>query len=204
MSMPRRCGGCWRFWAGDLALGAGQRRGDGEETGHHALDITVDGCRALPVGDGSDGSSGIVADPRQLAELGLRCRKLAAMPLDHGAGASVQVPRAGVIAKPRPGGKHLAELGFSQRVHVGPAAKEGGIARQHRLDRRLLQHDLAQPHTIGIGFLVRGGPPGQMPSLAVIPGKHSIGEVLSLKPGNRCLAPLHCRNSTRASPRLMV
>ena len=67
--------------------------------------------------------------------------------------------RARVIAEAGPGGEHLAELGPRQRRHVRPAAKKDGIARQHRLDRGLLQHDLAEPDLVRVWPLARRGAP---------------------------------------------
>ena len=103
----------------DLRLGRRQRRGDGEEPRHHALDIAVDGRRPRAEGDGGDCRGGIVADAWQRAELGLGRREAPAMALDHLPRAGVQVAGAGVIAKPGPGGEHLAKLGGGKRAHIG-------------------------------------------------------------------------------------
>ena len=99
------------------------------------------------------------------------------MALDHLAGAGVQVSRPRVIAKACPGGEHFAKLGVGKRRHVRPAAQEVGVARQHGLDRGLLQHDLAQPHPIGVWRHAGRGAPGQQAPLPVVPGKENASVI---------------------------
>ena len=188
----------------DLGLGGGQRRGHGEKPRHHALDIAVDRRCALAEGDCRDGGGGIVADARQPAECGLVLGEPAPVPFRHHARASMQVARTRVIAEAGPGGEHLTELGARQCRHVRPAAQEEIVARQHRLDRRLLQHDLAEPYAVRIGRLSVLHPPRQAAALAVVPGEHGIGDapLLPLHPRRR--APLHKTNSAHASVSAMV
>ena len=38
--------------------------------------------------------------------------------------AGMKIARAGVIAKPGPGGEHFAKPGLCQSAHVGPAPQE--------------------------------------------------------------------------------
>ena len=126
------------------------------------------------------------------------------MTLDHCAGAGMQVAGARVIAEPSPGGENLAELGARQRLDVRPGAEEEPVARQHGLDRGLLQHDLAQPHAVGIGARAGLCPPGEMPPLAVVPGEQRIGDCRSSTVRLRGCAPLHNANSSILALWLMV
>ena len=70
---------------------------------------------------------------------------------DDGPRAGVQVAGAGVIAEPLPGMQHLVERGRGQRANIGKARHELVKIGADRRDRRLLQHDLAEPDAVGIG-----------------------------------------------------
>ena len=134
----------------DLRLGGGERRLHRKEARDHALDIAVDRRGARPEGNGSDGRRGIAADAGKLAQLRFGLGEVAAVLVRHDAGAGMEVAGAGVVAEPGPDGEHLAELGAGERLHVGPAAQEIGIAGRDRLDRGLLQHDLAEPDFVRV------------------------------------------------------
>ena len=104
-----------------LAASALQRRGQGKYPRHHALDIAVDRRRMCAEGDRRDGRRGIVADAGQRAQKRLGLGEATAEAPYHLPRAGVQIPGAGVIAKPRPRAQHLAELGIGERRHARPA-----------------------------------------------------------------------------------
>ncbi len=86
-------------------------------------------------------------------KLGFARRKFSAVPLDHGAGAGMQIAGAGVIAEPGPGFEHIVERRRRQRAQIGPARQETRVIGRDGLDRGLLQHDFGEPDAIRIGAL---------------------------------------------------
>ena len=95
------------------------------------------------------------------------------MLLGHGPCAGMQVARAGVVAQTRPGRQNLVERCRGQGLHRGPAFDEFPEVVADRRHRGLLQHDLRQPHEIGLGLRPGRGAPGQGATMAVVPGKQS-------------------------------
>ena len=152
-SPARRCGVSSRASRRSSGFAPGSGAVDGEEPRDDPFDIAVDRARRRVERDRRDGGGGIGADAGQRAQRRFARRKFAAVPLDHGAGAGVQVAGAGVIAEPGPGLEHVVERRRRERPHVAPARQEARIIRRDRLDRRLLQHDFGQPHAIRIGAL---------------------------------------------------
>ena len=146
-----------------LGLGRRQRRLQGEEPRHHALDIAVDRDRRPVEGDRRDGRRGVGADARQLPQAPprvsgnrppwLRDDRTRAGDAGCARGRSSRAPARHAAprrARPRralrPSGQRARK-----RVEIGP----------DRRDRGLLQHDLAEPDAIGIGALARPRAPGQ-------------------------------------------
>ncbi len=63
---------------------------------------------------------------------------------------TVQLTGPAIIAQPFPMLEHLLLRRRGQRLHVGEALQKSLKIGNHRDDLRLLQHDLADPHAIGI------------------------------------------------------
>ena len=103
------------------------------------------------------------------------CRNFAAVPLDHDAGAGVQIAGAGVIAEAGPGLEHVVERRRRQRPNIGPARQKARVIGPDRLDRGLLQHDFGEPDAIRIGALARRRAPRQLAAMAVVPGEQVGG-----------------------------
>ena len=152
-----------------LARGSGSSIANSRATTRSTLPST--GHAALIEGNGGDRGGGIGADARKRAQRRLARREMAAMALDHGPGAGVQVAGAGVIAEPCPGFQHLLERGRGQALDRRPARQEARVVGRDRAHRRLLQHDLGEPDPIGIGRLPRRRAPGQDATMAVVPGE---------------------------------
>ena len=108
---------------------------------------------------------------REACAIRPRSRKAAAVPLDHGFRAGVQIARARVVAEPGPGFEHVFERRARKTSHVRPAREKARVIRRDRLHRGLLQHDLGEPDAIGIGPLAGRRAPRQMPAMAVVPGE---------------------------------
>ena len=66
---------------------------------------------------------------------------------------------------------NLVETGLGQRVDIGPALNEAQEIGPYRHDRRLLQHDFAEPHPVGIGSPARRRAPRHYPAMTVVPGE---------------------------------
>ena len=64
-----------------------------------------------------------------------------------------------------------SSCGAGKRCNTRPAAQEQAVARQHRLDRGLLQHDFTKPDFVRVGYLARISAPRQIPPFAVVPAK---------------------------------
>ena len=160
-----------------LRLGARQRLRDPEQAGDHALNIAVhDRCPATE-GDGRDGGGGVGTDAGEPAQRLLAVGKDAAVLGAHDARAFVQVARPRVVAEALPGVEDGIEIGGGELPHGRPARQEVAEVGADGHDRGLLQHDLAEPHAIGIGALARPGTPGQGAGVAVVPGKQRAGEI---------------------------
>ena len=159
----------------DLRLGGGQRRRDRVKPRDHPFDVAVDRRRRQIERDRRDGGGGVIADAGQRAQLRNACREFAAVTLDHGAGAGVQVSGASVIAEPGPGFQHVIERRRSQRADIVPALQETGVIGRDGLDRGLLQHDFGEPDPVRIGALAGRRAPRQLAAMAVVPGQQGGG-----------------------------
>jgi tripartite-type tricarboxylate transporter receptor subunit TctC len=155
----------------DVRLGGRQGGLDREQSRHHPLDIAVDRRGAGTEGDRGDGGRRVGTDAGQVGKFRLARRKMPAVTRHHRSGAGVQVARAGVVAKPGPELEHVIEIRGSERAHVRPALRETLVIGGDRLHRRLLQHDLGQPDTVGIRRLARLRPPRQPATMTVVPGQ---------------------------------
>ncbi len=71
-------------------------------------------------------------------------------------GGRVQLPSPSIVAKPFPKLEYLVFVGRGQVGYAGKRLKKPLEIRNHGRHLRLLQHDLADPHPIGIRRL----PPG--------------------------------------------
>ena len=135
----------------------------------HPLDIAVDHNSTATKGNGSDCRRRIRADPGQGPQAGLSIRKMPVMLFGHRDRRSVQIPRPGVIAQPRPCRQHIISRGGRQRPDIGPAADKSikiGFDRGHRC---LLQHDFRKPDSIGISMASHRRPPRQDTAMGFIP-----------------------------------
>ena len=95
------------------------------------------------------------------------------MPAGHDIGAGMEIAGAGVVAQPGPGREHVVERGTGQGVDGRPALEEAAEVVADRGHGGLLQHDLRQPHVIGIGAFPGRGAPRQGATMSVVPGKQS-------------------------------
>jgi len=83
-------------------LGAGQRFGDGKKPRDHTFDVAVHRTRGKIERNRGDSGRGIIPNSRKRAQRRFARRQHAAVTLDDGASASVQVAGASVIAQSRP------------------------------------------------------------------------------------------------------
>jgi hypothetical protein len=163
-------------------LGRGQRVLDGVEPRHHPLDIAVHHRRRPVEGDRGDRGGRVGPDPGQGLQPVHILGKPPAVIGGHDAGAFQQVARPGVISKPRPFPHHRAVLGRRQVADRRPERAEPFEIAAHRGHGGLLQHDLGQPHPVGIGPQpgaprVRSDPPGQVAGVVVVPVEQPLRQV---------------------------
>ena len=101
--------------------------------------------------DRGDRRRGVGADARQLREAR---RRVAGKPprARHFAGAGDEVAGAGIIAEARPFGEDRPRRSPRPAPRSSASARRTARTAESTVgDRRLLEHDLAQPHAIGIG-----------------------------------------------------
>ncbi len=155
--------------SGERGLGRGQGRGDGEEAGGDALHIAVHGHDRNAEGNGGDSAGRVGPDPGQRQESLDSIGKLAAK-CCHGFRTGMQVAGTGVITQACPGGHDGFGRCGGQGMYIREPGEETLVVGDHGGHRRLLQHDLAEPHLVGIGRLARQGAPGHGTAMAIIPG----------------------------------
>ena len=89
----------------------------------------------------------------------------------HPPGAGDKIAGAGIIAQAGPRSHHLGLVGRRERFDARPATgKSLEIGPRHR-NIGLLQHDLGQPHPIGVGCFAIDRAPGQSPFIHSIPAQ---------------------------------
>ena len=127
---------------------ARQRLRQREQPRSHPLDIAVDRHRRHVEADRRHGGSRIGPDPRQFQQTRDVTRKTAARRDHFGTGVEVSGPR--IVSQTGPKAQDLIQIGRGERLDRGEPAYEGFIVRYDRGDRRLLQHDLAEPDPVRI------------------------------------------------------
>ena len=116
-------------------------------------------------------------------------------------GALVQIAGAAVVAEPRPLREHVVELGRGQRLHRRPAREEALVEGDDRGDRGLLQHDLGQPHRVGVRHAPAGARQGRSRRSRSYQSSSGAGRVLA-RPGGIAVAFLpHSHGLSWASRR---
>ena len=159
----------------DGRLGGRQRLLDEKETRDDPLDIAVDGGGRPVEGDGGDRRRRVGADAGQLAELRLRLRKAAAVQGRQNLCAGVEIARPRVIAEAGPGLHDGLDRRARQPLEGRKAIEKGREIGPHRRHIGLLQHDLRQPHPVGIRHLAGTRAPWQRAAMAVVPGQEVAG-----------------------------
>src|SRR6185437_3568230 len=154
--MPQPCYG--RAGSG-IAVDSGVAR-------EHAAHVAVEDRAPLAARECRDRRGGGAADARQRGEIVEAARKPAAETIAHLASGAMQVAPPGVIAEPAPEREHLVEVRGGEIGNRRPAREEALVVRDHRLDARLLQHDLGEPDAVRVA----GSLPGQrVAALAALP-----------------------------------
>ena len=132
----------------------------------HALDVAVQYRAAFVLGQRADRGGGGTADAGQFEYLFELARKFAVMFFDDDLRGAMQVAAARVIAEAAPVREHLL---FGRGGECGDGRErcdEALVIGDDGGDLRLLQHDLGQPHTVGIRAL-----PGQVvAAVRALPG----------------------------------
>lgn len=124
--------------------------GHRENAGEHTGDIAVDERRAFAKCDRCDRAGRVWTDAGHGSQLRRRRGQGAAELLAHRLRTRVEVARARVVAKPGPCREHIVERCRRERVHRRKALHPALPIRNHRLDARLLQHDLADPDRVRV------------------------------------------------------
>jgi hypothetical protein len=129
---------------------------DCEHASEHARDVAVDERRAFTVCDRCDRTRGVRTDARHLAQLARTRWQRAGERLCHRLRPSVEVARARVVAEAGPRSEHVIEPRGGERAHRRKLRHPALPVRDHGLDARLLQHDLADPDRVRIARATPG------------------------------------------------
>ena len=87
--------------------------------------------------------------------------KPAAVAIDDGDSAFVQVAGAGVVAEAGPFDEYVFQRRRREIGNARPSCQKSAEIRADRDNGGLLQHDLAEPDVVGIGAPARPRAPGQ-------------------------------------------
>jgi len=136
-----------------------------DEPAEQADGVGFEDGRAAIEGDGDNRAGRIAADAGQLLQLRDLLRELAAVARDKLLGRGVELASTPIVTQPLPQAEHLPLVGCGKGMHVGQCADEPREILADRRHLRLLQHDLADPHAIGIA----GAPPGQIAGVRAVP-----------------------------------
>jgi hypothetical protein len=180
---------------------SGRRSANSMETSDHPRHIGVDGGDPFAERDRCNRRGSVGADAWKLLKLGSSRREPAAA--DEVTGAGDQIASAGVIAKAGPFRENLLIGGGGKRLDRRPARGEPFESRRDGRDRRLLEHDLAQPHPIGMGRrFARSRAPGETPKVIHIMLQQARGGIGGHDFGMACSAHMSKRKTSKEeSPR---
>ncbi len=179
------CGPDSRRALADFPAGLRQRSGDREEPRHHPLDIGIDRHRIFAERDRGDRGGGIIAEPRQFAQLRFGAGKTAPLGDDPRAFHQIAGPR--IISQPGPGRHDLLIARSGEVGYRRPARDPRFPARAYGGDGGLLQHDFGQPYAIGVvfgPFPARRHAPRQRTGMARIPIEQIGGELCGSHSGS--------------------
>ena len=123
---------------------------DGEDPGEDADHVPVQHRQRLIEGQREHGRGGIRADARESPDGLLRLGKRPAVLGDDPLRGVVQVARAAVVAQPFPVLQHLVLRGRRERLWRREGAHEALEVGDGGIDAGLLEHDLRDPHPVGI------------------------------------------------------
>ncbi len=142
---------------------------DGEEAAQHADHIAIEHGRIHVKGEAGDGARRVTSDAGQGHQSLDGARPLAVPFVDDDLRRLVQIARSSVIAESFPQLQHIAQRRGSEIVNRRETLEKAVEVRNHRLDLRLLQHHLAEPHAIRRSIV----PPGQIACIGAKPVKQS-------------------------------
>ncbi len=158
-----------------------------EQAREDANDVPVDHRVRPAEGDAGDRRGGVAADAGQRLELFVGAREDAAVFGDDAAGGLLHLARAAVVSQAAPTFQQLGFGGLGQCLDRRKTFQETLVVGNHRADPRLLQHDLGNPDTVGIG----GFAPRQDPAVALVPGQQPLAQAaIGQTAGQRSFARL--------------
>ena len=144
--------------------------GEVEQPRHHPAHVAVHGGHRLPEGNAGHRRGGVGPDPRQGHQAIGRRREFTAMLIPHLPRTLVCIARAGVVPQPAPQPQHLFQVGVRERACIREPLHPAPVVGGHGAGSRLLQHDLRDPHRVGVA----DPPPRQVPLVRVEPREQSF------------------------------
>ncbi len=128
---------------------------DGAVARQYAFDVAIENRAPLMEHQGADGGGGGTAYAGQCEDIVEVIWKFSVMPLHDELRRTVQIARTRVVAQPAPVRQHVVLARRCERGNIRETCYEALVIRDDGGDLGLLQHDLGQPHTVGIRTLPR-------------------------------------------------
>ena len=183
-----RLGARPRATAASFASCAHDRLLQSEKPRQNARYIAVDRRGLAAKRDRRDRRRSIGANAGKRPQFGFLAWKCPAPSRDF-LGASMQIPRARIIAETGERAHHILDRGDRQVLDPRPFRNECLIIGRRRSRRRLLQQHFGEPDPVGIGRFPRLRAPRECAPAAVPPCKRADDNLLSALP--RTPARLH-------------
>ena len=178
-----RPGGGVRLVVRQQALGqpllggrGGDRRqlGAADHPGEHSAHVGVEHRVPAAEPERRDRCGRVVADAGESAQVVVRRRHLAAVPLDDRGGRGVQAQGTAGVAEPAPGSDRLAARRCGEVRRRRPGLQPDAVDGLDPRDRRLLEHELRDHHRPRRRLLAA---PGQLAGVGVVPVEQRRVEV---------------------------
>lgn len=136
-----------------------------------ASNVGIQHGLSLMEGKAGHGGGRVLTNPRKGHQVVEVFRNLSTVAFDASAGCCMQTQRSARIPEPTPCTDRFGDRRLRQGGRGWPTFDPGSIDRQHAIDRRLLEHELADQDLPG---RPRGCSPREVTSLGSIPGEQAV------------------------------
>jgi hypothetical protein len=135
-------------------------RANFEDPREYPIDVSIDGWHLRAKGNRGHGACGVWAESGKLLECVDGAGKVPSEIVRHDTGGFVEISGSAVIAEALPVTKNVCSFRSCEGLHVGELPNEITPILSNTIDLGLLEHDLADPDSVGGRF---GPPPREQP-----------------------------------------